>query len=144
MAGTTRHAEDREEHAIEELLRDNGLPSDGVHDRLATTLVEVDEGHLTGTAALEVFSDGALLRSVAVDSRRRSAGTGARLVQGLLSIAEQRRLPAVYLLTTTAEHYFPRFGFERVAREDVPEGVQQSVEFRSACPASATVMRKKL
>jgi amino-acid N-acetyltransferase len=50
----------------------------------------------------------------------------------------------VFLLTTTAEKFFPRFGFEQIAREDVPPSVQASVEFTSACPTSAIVMRKRL
>jgi amino-acid N-acetyltransferase len=47
-------------------------------------------------------------------------------------------------LTTTAERYFPKFGFERIERNDVPASVQASVEFTSACPSSAIVMRKPL
>jgi amino-acid N-acetyltransferase len=50
----------------------------------------------------------------------------------------------VFLLTTTAERFFPRFGFEEIARDEVPASVQASVEFQSACPASAIVMRKRL
>ena len=50
----------------------------------------------------------------------------------------------MYLLTTTAERYFARFGFVQIARDDVPGAVQQSVEFREACPASAVVMRTEL
>jgi amino-acid N-acetyltransferase len=50
----------------------------------------------------------------------------------------------VFLLTTTAEGFFPRFGFEAVRHADVPASVQASVEFQSACPASAIVMRKRL
>ena len=53
-------------------------------------------------------------------------------------------MPAVYLLTTTADGFFPRFGFSRITRDDVPDSVKGSVEFRSACPASAVVMRKVL
>ena len=53
-------------------------------------------------------------------------------------------LELVFLLTTTAERFFPKFGFEQIARDDVPPSVQASVEFRSACPASAIVMRKRL
>ena len=52
-------------------------------------------------------------------------------------------MPSIYLLTTTAERYFPKFGFEPVARADVPATVQTSIEFTSACPSSATVMRKQ-
>ena len=37
---------------------------------------------------------------------------------------------------------FPRFEFERITREDVPASVRAPVEFQSACPASAVVMRR--
>jgi amino-acid N-acetyltransferase len=50
----------------------------------------------------------------------------------------------VFLLTTTAEAFFPKFGFEQIQRIDVPISLQASVEFQSACPASAIVMRKRL
>ncbi|HEY8310016.1 MAG TPA: hypothetical protein VIG47_05635, partial [Gemmatimonadaceae bacterium] len=52
----------------------------------------------------------------------------------------QLHIQALYLLTTTAEGYFPRFGFTRISRETASDGVRNSVEFRDACPASATVM----
>ena len=54
------------------------------------------------------------------------------------------QISALYLLTTTAAGFFPKFGFERIDRCDVPRSVQMSVEFTSACPSSATVMRKYL
>ena len=57
---------------------------------------------------------------------------------------ERMALELCLLLTTTAEKFFPRFGFEQIAREDVPPSVQASVEFTSACPTSAIVMRKRL
>ena len=144
MSAVIRHANETDVSAIEALLRDNALPIDGVRDRLRTTLVAKADGRVIGTAALEVFADGALLRSVAVSASQRNSGAGARLVQALLELASERDLRAVYLLTTTAESYFPRFGFRRVSREVVPPGVRQSVEFTSACPASATVMRRDL
>jgi amino-acid N-acetyltransferase len=99
---------------------------------------------VVGSAALEVYADGALLRSVAVDPSCRDTGLGHRLTACAIERAEQHALPAVYLLTTTADAYFPRFGFERIDRADVPASVQASVEFQGACPASATVMRKWL
>jgi amino-acid N-acetyltransferase len=55
-----------------------------------------------------------------------------------LTIAREHHVDAVFLLTTTAEQFFPKFGFERISRADVPASVQASVEFQSACPASAT------
>jgi amino-acid N-acetyltransferase len=46
----------------------------------------------------------------------------------------------ITLLTTTAATFFPRFGFRAIARAAAPRAVQDSVEFREACPASASVL----
>ena len=45
-------------------------------------------------------------------------------------------------LPTMLGSFFPKFGFEQITRDQVPQSVQGSVEFQSACPASAIVMRK--
>jgi amino-acid N-acetyltransferase len=60
----------------------------------------------------------------------------------VIAAAEARGLHALYLLTTTAEHYFPSFGFKKVAREEVPEAVRATDEFTRACPASAVAMTR--
>jgi amino-acid N-acetyltransferase len=101
-------------------------------------------GRVVGCAALEVYADSALLRSVAVDETARGQGIGQRLVRAALDLAHERGVRSAYLLTTTAEQFFPRFGFQRIDRREVPVDVQQSVEFRSACPASAAVMAVQL
>jgi amino-acid N-acetyltransferase len=67
---------------------------------------------------------------------------GRELVERVLSEAEHRGVRGLYLLTLTAEHYFPRFGFDRVAREAVPPAIADTLEFRSACPASAVAMKR--
>jgi amino-acid N-acetyltransferase len=126
---------------ILDVLTENQLPLDGLSDHLATTLVAREEGRVVGTAALEVYLDGALLRSVAVRPSRQGRGLGHALTTAALALAKEHRVPAVYLLTTTAAEFFPRFGFTPVTREDVPEAVRQSVEFTTACPSTATVMR---
>jgi amino-acid N-acetyltransferase len=74
----------------------------------------------------------------------RGTGLGKRLVEHVIADAESRGIRALYLLTTTAERYFPSFGFRKTARDGVPEEVKGSVEFREACPASATVMALEL
>lgn len=130
--------------AVLQLLRDNALPVDGLSDHLANTLVVRHGDRIVGSAALEVYGDGALLRSVAVAPGLQRSGLGRALTDAAIDLARQRRIPALFLLTTTADGYFPRFGFERIERAQVPATVQESVEFTSACPASATVMRKRL
>jgi amino-acid N-acetyltransferase len=126
------------------LLERTHLPTDGLLDHLSTTLVARASGRIVGSAALEIYNDGALLRSVAVDPALQGAGLGHRLTEAVTERASEMGVPALYLLTTTAEHFFPRFGFSRIERQDVPASVQQSVEFQSACPSSAIVMRKFL
>jgi amino-acid N-acetyltransferase len=127
-----------------QLLRDSGLPVDGLVDHLHTALVAHDGAAIVGCAAIELYADGALLRSVAVAPAARGRGLGGRLTEAALALAGSLGVPDVYLLTTTAESYFAKFGFVPTTRDRVPTGVQQSVEFQSACPASAIVMWKAL
>lgn len=130
--------------AILSLLERTHLPKDGLVDHLATTLVARRGRDIVGSAALEVYADGALLRSVAVDPGEQGLGLGHRLTEAATARAIELGVPALYLLTTTAARFFPKFGFIPILRNDVPASVQQSIEFASACPASAIVMRKSL
>jgi N-acetylglutamate synthase-like GNAT family acetyltransferase len=130
--------------AVERLLTASGLPLDGVREALPTFVVAEVAGEagddIVGVAGLEVRCDNALLRSVAVAEGWRAHGLGRALVTRVISDAEARGLRALYLLTTTAERYFPSFGFRTIDRAEVPGDVRETAEFRSACPASATVM----
>ena len=137
--------------AVERLLAAADLPTVGVAAILAAhpqDFLVADEparpGELAGVAGLEVLGRTALLRSVAVAPAWRSHRLGESLVRGLLDEAERRGLDAVYLLTTTADRWFPRFGFAPVERAAVPAEVAASKEFASACPASAVVMARRL
>lgn len=127
-----------------DLLDRLDLPLEGVREHIDTMIVARNNGHVVGAAALEFYADGALLRSVAVDAALQGKGLGHQLTEAALRLAEARGADTVFLLTTTAEKFFPKFGFEQTTRNEVPESVQASVEFRSACPASAVVMRKRL
>lgn len=126
---------------IRQLLRRHGLPLDGLDPHLESALVAADGAWVVGCAALEVYGEAALLRSVAVESGRQGEGIGRALTAGALAMAHSRGVSEVYLLTTTAEGFFPRLGFERVGRDQVPDRIRRSVEFVSACPAAAVVMR---
>ena len=126
--------------AVLDLIAACGLPEAGLRDHLDAAVVARADDRIVACAALELYGDGALLRSVAVDRTMRGSGIGQLIVKAALELAVARDAAAVYLLTTTAEHFFPRFGFTPVSRNDVPPGVRQSVEFQSACPASAVVM----
>jgi amino-acid N-acetyltransferase len=137
-------ARDGDLPAVRDLLARLDLPLDEIDDHVQTMLVAREEGQVVGTAALELYADGALLRSVAVDPVRQGRRLGHRLTEAALRLARTHGAETVFLLTTTAERFFPRFGFEEVTRDEVPASVQASVEFRSACPSSAIVMRTRL
>jgi amino-acid N-acetyltransferase len=122
----------RDRDTILELLTVNHLPLDGLVDHLGTAIVARSGENVVGCAALELFSDGALLRSVAVRADVRGCGLGQQLAQAALDKAAELGVRSVYLLTTTAEHFFPRFGFKVIEREQVPMSVRQSLEFSSA------------
>jgi amino-acid N-acetyltransferase len=125
---------------VERVLTDAGLPLAGVADALATFVVASSGGAVVGVAGLEVCGEYGLLRSVAVVPAWQHRGVARALTDWVIAGAEARRLRALYLLTTTAAEYFPRFGFVETTRAAVPAEIAATEEFRSACPASAIVM----
>jgi len=122
------------------LLARVGLPQEGLVEVLSTTIVARQASQVIGCAALEVYGTVALLRSVAVDSVHRSHGLGRQLVEAQLEEAHRRGIQEVYLLTETASDYFPRFGFRPIERSAVAPALHASVEWTTACPASAQAM----
>lgn len=119
----------------------SALPIEGVAEHFGRFFVIDLGGRIVGAAGLELYGHDALLRSVVVADDARGRGLGALLTRRALGEAAARGAHAVYLLTTTAEPFFPRFGFERIAPNDVPQALRSSREFQGACPVSAIVMR---
>ena len=142
-AAMLRPATRDDEAAVAELLSNAGLPLEGVHEALTSFMVAEDAGEIVGVAGIEacgVTDEHALLRSVAVAPSWRTRGLGRALVTRVIADAEARGAKAMYLLTTTAEAYFPNFGFVVTSRDSVPDDVKAKEEYGAVCPASATVM----
>ena len=128
------------------LLKASALPVAGIDEHVETggALVARESERLLGCAAVEVYGQAGLLRSVAVEAGRRGAGLGERLTTAALELARKRGVRNIYLLTTTASHFFPRFGFTAIPRTELDPALAQSEELRGACPASALAMRASL
>jgi len=126
--------------AVKALLILRSLPLEGVAESFDRFWVAEGERELVGAAGLEVHGRFGLLRSLAVLPTAANAGIGSRLTWQLLEEAVGQGLREVYLLTTTASEFFPRFGFVRVRRREVPADLLESREFE-ACPNTAVVMR---
>jgi amino-acid N-acetyltransferase len=136
-----RGAEPQDRASVETLLVSAGLPIEGVEEHFHSFFVAADGGRIIGAAGLEWYGEHALLRSVVVTAAAEGAGLGSTLTRRALDEARARGASAIYLLTTTAAEFFPRFGFERASRDEVPSSVQASREFRGACPSTAVAMR---
>jgi amino-acid N-acetyltransferase len=139
-----RNATNADLPAVESLLSASDLPIDGVQDNFAHFFVAEHDGAIAGAIGLEEFGAVALLRSAVVSPEHRGSGIGRQLVERLLEGAEVAGIEELYLLTTTAEKYFPRFGFTHTTRSAVPAVVKASAEFHGACPDTAVVMTRRV
>jgi len=126
------------------LLDECGLPREGLADHLATTLIAREGMDIVGCSALELYEEYALLRSVAVKETHRRRGLASRLTKAALDLARDHQVATVYLLTETASTFFPKLGFKLIQRSEVPQKVQNSIEFTKLCPQTATVMTMTL
>jgi N-acetylglutamate synthase-like GNAT family acetyltransferase len=130
--------------AIAGLLTEAGLPLDGADDAFRTGVVARDDDRLVGAAAVELYGEAALLRSVGVVPDARGAGLGEALVTAAEAVAAEAGALTVYLLTETAAAWFPRLGYTPIAREDISGPVVDSVEFTTACSETAVAMAREL
>lgn len=86
----------------------------------------------------------ALLRSIVVAYDKRRCGTGRRLVEELAVIARRDGVQRLWLLTESAAPFFQRCGWRAVRREEAPSEIAQSVQCKSLCPDTATLMVRQL
>ena len=142
LAFVIRPATEHDRVRADALLRAAQLPLDGLDERFGEGFAVAEHsGVAIGVAGVEAYGDAGLLRSAVVDPDWRGRGVGEALMHDRVRWAAARGLRELWLLTTTAAGYFPRFGFELASREQAPEELRRSREFVDACPASAVAMR---
>lgn len=148
LAGMTyRPATETDRPTLISLLQQASLTTDDLPVDISPFLLAFSnqsagaEGELIGAAGIELLGEVGLLRSVAVAPDYQGHYIGQTLVDGLMQAAEHNGLTDLYLLTTTADGFFERLGFERIPRDDVPDEVRQTPQFSTGCPDSAVVMR---
>ena len=139
-----RTATPADDALVRQLLQSAGLPADDVATGPQEYVLAYDGPRLVGTVGLEVVGADALVRSLAVVPELRGRGVASALHQRALELARGRGVRALYLLTTTAEDYAARKGFERIDRAEVPPGILALPQFRALCPATAVCMRLRL
>lgn len=127
--------------AVAALLRESGLFAETTPG-MAGFVVSGDVRGLAGCAAAELHGEQALLRSVATRAGARAAGLGAALAEEALTRAAAGGASEAWLLTETAEAFFAKRGFVRVAREAAPAWLRAHPQWTTQCPAAAIVMRR--
>jgi len=130
--------------AIKALLESVNLPLQGVEDHWDNFILLKKENVLRGTVGLEIYNDKALLRSLAIAGAQQGQGFGQELYFAIIEKAREHGIREIYLLTETAEKFFAKQGFEKISRDSADVKVKESIEFRSACPETASCMRLKL
>ena len=123
-------------------------------DRVRESLFSMLGGHLhgrfvdlfagVGTVGLERLGGIGLLRSLVVVPHSQGSGAGCRLVAALEQAAAASGMSELWLLTTDADAYFTKLGYEVMPRESTPESIRQTTEFSKLCPSDAIVMRKRV
>ena len=126
------------------LLEKEKLPKDDLASVLENFFIVKNGNNLIGAIGLEQYGNCGLLRSMVVDPQYRNKNIASELVQLVEKHAVSLGIGEIFLLTETAATYFIKRGYRQMLREEVPESVQASSEFRSVCPVSATVMKKKI
>ena len=139
-----RKADPRDVPKIEALLSTVGLPNGAVAETLENCLIAADGAELVGTIAIDCLGDWALLKSFAVSPDFQGRGWGKALFERMLPVALQNKIQQLFLLTTTAECYLSKLNFKAISREQVPEAIAETIDFKEICPSQATCMTLNL
>ena len=107
--------------AIEVLLRDAGLPTVQVPEKIGGFVVTETDDRLVACGGVELYSAAAVLRSVAVAPEVRGAGIGREMVQRLETMALAASTLHLCLFTVAARLFWQRQGYEDGSLADWPE-----------------------
>jgi amino-acid N-acetyltransferase len=129
------------------LLSAAALPTEDLTaDSLANFLVAEEDGasQLCGFIGLEELTGLGLVRSLVVSETFRGRGIASDLLGQVERRARTMGMTELWLLTIDADGFFAARGFAVEQREDAPDAIRNTEEFKSLCPGDAVLMRKSL
>ena len=115
---------------ITALLLDANLPPDDLETWIDNFLLLSVEGKTVGCIGLEIWGKVGLLRSFVISEDYRSKGLGIKLYNRLIALAKEMKLSTVLLLVKGASIFFEKNGFKFIDRNEVPESVKKSIQFK--------------
>lgn len=144
MEITIRKAHEHEYEEIIHLLASNRLPTSDIDEENVELYIGVLNEEMIATVGIETYGKFALLRSLCVKEGYKNRTIGEALLQFIHNACQEKAIHSLFLLTTTAERYFERFGYGVIHRQEAPKVIQTTREFCSICPSSAIIMQKNL
>ena len=136
-------AEDDAFPAFVDALEAAALPTDDLDGGARFYVAQVG-GAAVAFGGLEGTGPDQLIRSVVVPAALRAGGRGRQVAQALIGQARTDGADRLWLLTTSAEGFFAKLGWEVADRADAPETVRGTRQFSGLCPASAVLMCRHL
>lgn len=136
-----RHATEKDTAAVRSLLESQRLPTETIGTTMTEFYLAVENEAIVGVAGFEYYSEEALLRSVAVPTSLQKKRIGSQLVDWMISLAKQKSLKRIVLLTETASKFFSKKGFIPVERSTITNAeMKKSIQFSGCCCISAVCM----
>lgn len=126
------------------MLESEQLPTSDLRPDLHHFFLAIVGDSTVGAIGLDPYGSSGLLRSMIVLPEYRKMGIAAHLVDRLESHARKAGIKELFLITNTAERFFAKIGFQKIDRNLLPDTVAVSAEFNGLCPASSSIMKKKL
>jgi amino-acid N-acetyltransferase len=139
-----QQATEKDLDAIKKLLDDNNLPTTDIHQDNIQLFIGLIDDKIMSVIGLEKYKNVGLLRSLAVTDLFKNQQVGSRLIRHIVDLCASEHIDKIYLLTTTADKYFVKFGFTKIERMEAPDILKQTREFKDICPVSAVLMYKSL
>ena len=140
-----RQAIEKDTEAIRSLLKSHNLPTETVGTTMTEFYLAVENEAIVGGAGFEYYNEDVLLRSVAVPTTMQKKRIGSKLVDWMISLAKQKGVKRIVLLTETASKFFSKKGFMAVDRSSIKnEPMKKSSQFGSCCCSSALCMKLNL
>lgn len=104
------------------------------------SIVEWEDTLIACAALYPVGNQCGEVACIAIDSRHRNRGFGERLLASLEQQARDAGMKVLLALTTSADHWFQRHGFEESRVEELPAGRREFYNFQR----NSKILRKSL
>jgi len=136
-----RRATEKDNAAIRSLLGSQKLPTETVGTSTTDFYVAIENETIIGGAGFEYYGEDVLLRSVAVPTSLQKKQIGTQLVDWMISLAKQKNVKRIVLLTETASKFFAKKGFITIDRSSINnDPLKKSSQFSGECCSSAVCM----